>query len=557
MNLDIYNIDASSFPNVSLYVDASDLDEKTLSNLKESDFEIIETLADGSSQTLLLSDIREVVQLDDEILNFVFDLSGDLTVQQQNTFKNLLSSFLNQVDYSHNTIQFTSLDNNLFTIETLSSDIENSLKSFQDMPIQTETQFLQILELAFANNVFKEPQSIVLFTNAISEIMIEKTTENDSILSDEKPTLNTEDDNEENIVDETEKETESDATSSGDDSEKEEAILPNPPTAPMIPTEPILTTEEIISQKIIDLANEKGITIHIIGIQEKIENSLFYPITKETGGSYFLLQDKNLSSYFDDAMADKDRFYVLEYLSQNTSQTSDYRELLLQTSESNTLYAQEKIEFLPYTSTMRTIDIEQPTISNTITELPSLPDTVVSTPPEEVVASDDIQNINPIVAPSSNFSSSVDMIIPNSNTKVLTEADLSGLSLAQLRIARNEIYARHGRQFQDEFLTEWFNSKSWYTSIAKKYSSSAFDALSPQPTSSIEYDNIQFILEYENKRIANGDIFDHLSTALLTEYDLALSKTTLQKALIQIEKEPSTTITQQNKTLIQNAINQL
>lgn len=53
-------------------------------------------------------------------------------------------------------------------------------------------------------------------------------------------------------------------------------------------------------------------------------------------------------------------------------------------------------------------------------------------------------------------------ILPNSNTVKLTRNDLSGLSKEQLRLARNEIFARHGMIFGAEDLKNYFSSKSWY-----------------------------------------------------------------------------------------------
>jgi len=53
-------------------------------------------------------------------------------------------------------------------------------------------------------------------------------------------------------------------------------------------------------------------------------------------------------------------------------------------------------------------------------------------------------------------------IIPDSSTRYLTNADVIGLTSEQLRLARNEIYARHGRKFKDEGLQAYFDSKSWY-----------------------------------------------------------------------------------------------
>jgi hypothetical protein len=53
-------------------------------------------------------------------------------------------------------------------------------------------------------------------------------------------------------------------------------------------------------------------------------------------------------------------------------------------------------------------------------------------------------------------------IFPDSDQRLLTVADLQGLSSDQLRIARNEIYARKGRFFKDQSLTAHFSQFSWY-----------------------------------------------------------------------------------------------
>ena len=54
------------------------------------------------------------------------------------------------------------------------------------------------------------------------------------------------------------------------------------------------------------------------------------------------------------------------------------------------------------------------------------------------------------------------MIIPDSDSRKLTEDDLEGLSAEKLRIARNEIYARYGRRFKDKELQAHFDSMEWY-----------------------------------------------------------------------------------------------
>lgn len=67
--------------------------------------------------------------------------------------------------------------------------------------------------------------------------------------------------------------------------------------------------------------------------------------------------------------------------------------------------------------------------------------------------------------PESSTNSYIDdeYIFPYSNSQYLTDSDLWSMSSEELRIARNEIYARYGRMFKDQGLQNYFNSKSWYT----------------------------------------------------------------------------------------------
>lgn len=47
-------------------------------------------------------------------------------------------------------------------------------------------------------------------------------------------------------------------------------------------------------------------------------------------------------------------------------------------------------------------------------------------------------------------------------SKLISEQMLRGLSLNELRLLRNEVYARHGRQFQAPWLSQYFFGQSWY-----------------------------------------------------------------------------------------------
>ncbi|WP_088041585.1 YARHG domain-containing protein [Bacillus sp. EAC] len=58
---------------------------------------------------------------------------------------------------------------------------------------------------------------------------------------------------------------------------------------------------------------------------------------------------------------------------------------------------------------------------------------------------------------------STDFILPDSNLKNLTNGDIERLTPSDLRIARNEIYARHGFVFKSADLNNYFATKSWYS----------------------------------------------------------------------------------------------
>ena len=87
----------------------------------------------------------------------------------------------------------------------------------------------------------------------------------------------------------------------------------------------------------------------------------------------------------------------------------------------------------------------------------------------------------------------VEYLLPESNSKYLTEADLAQLTHEELCFARNEIYARHGYIFIVPEVAAFFAEKSWYqgTVSGAYFNSGVFNAY--------ELANINFIIAYENK----------------------------------------------------------
>lgn len=85
-------------------------------------------------------------------------------------------------------------------------------------------------------------------------------------------------------------------------------------------------------------------------------------------------------------------------------------------------------------------------------------------------------------------------ILPDSNSRMLSEADLESLGERELMLARNEIFARHGFIFTTQWIQGYFLTQGWYrgTTPAAQFDSSVFN--------SYERANIDLILRVEAER---------------------------------------------------------
>jgi hypothetical protein len=73
--------------------------------------------------------------------------------------------------------------------------------------------------------------------------------------------------------------------------------------------------------------------------------------------------------------------------------------------------------------------------------------------------------------------------------RIITGAELQGKSRDELRVMRNEVFARHGKIFQNPDLSGYFTRKSWYSQNLK-YSDSLL--------TDVDKENIRIIQEHEN-----------------------------------------------------------
>lgn len=81
-------------------------------------------------------------------------------------------------------------------------------------------------------------------------------------------------------------------------------------------------------------------------------------------------------------------------------------------------------------------------------------------------------------------------VLEESDIRYIDMMELEGFSAEQCRIARNEIYARHGRIFKAEDLQMHFNSCSWYEPL--------YDEVPEDWLNDYEIANVKTIKEYED-----------------------------------------------------------
>ncbi len=112
---------------------------------------------------------------------------------------------------------------------------------------------------------------------------------------------------------------------------------------------------------------------------------------------------------------------------------------------------------------------EQDTTAQEVTQLPTQEAVVTQAPtveatqaPTQVPVTQIPVTQVPTVVPQQPVTSGADYIFADSQTRLLSVSELTGLTAWELKVARNEIYARHGRLFNSAELQNYFNGKSWY-----------------------------------------------------------------------------------------------
>ena len=121
----------------------------------------------------------------------------------------------------------------------------------------------------------------------------------------------------------------------------------------------------------------------------------------------------------------------------------------------------EAVEVVPATAT------PTPVVTVTVTPVP----TATAVPVPTVIATP-IPTAVPTVMPAEPVYTGGYYIFPDSSNSYLSRAQVESLDVYTLYLARNEIYARHGRMFKNSDLQQYFGSQSWYMPL---YSPENFD----------------------------------------------------------------------------------
>ena len=80
----------------------------------------------------------------------------------------------------------------------------------------------------------------------------------------------------------------------------------------------------------------------------------------------------------------------------------------------------------------------------------------------------------------------------NSDRRYLTADDVYEVDGGAVRFGLNEIYARHGRKFNDPELQNYFNSQPWYTPV---YTPDEFNAIENSVFNEYEKANVKFLAD--------------------------------------------------------------
>lgn len=202
------------------------------------------------------------------------------------------------------------------------------------------------------------------------------------------------------------------------------------------------------------------------GINKKVVVALsaFALILMFVGGSlviYMIMNDGFSARFSEDNQ--------VESIVEKTESSNDFESDSEETSEEESIEEETDTE----TETETETEIE--------TETETEADTETQTETEENNTIEDTEEEN--------------YLLSGSDYRLLSKDELRSMSEYELKLARNEIYARHGRKFKDSNLQAYFDGQSWYKGTIDP---DEFD--DTKMLNEIEKANLDTIMEVENEK---------------------------------------------------------
>lgn len=184
-----------------------------------------------------------------------------------------------------------------------------------------------------------------------------------------------------------------------------------------------------------------------------------------------VLEDEDGFSFYQKASYEKEEYmgYLCGFVKSDKIMNYGAGETLIAYTESGSFYYMMQ-------PTDVTFDVEN---EETAAEYHALMEEIDAVSASVLIAEDDIRY------------DANQFIFPNSSVHELEDYELVNLTNNELWIARNEIYARHGRTFQNEYLQSYFNSCSWYQAVEGK------SEVADSELSEIERANLEKIVSAE------------------------------------------------------------
>ena len=132
----------------------------------------------------------------------------------------------------------------------------------------------------------------------------------------------------------------------------------------------------------------------------------------------------------------------------DTSKSDEsYNELILNTHVDDKWGTEYRVSYWGYESLA---DVKRNCVDNNLSDYDL----------EEVIDS----SVTPVASTGSASSNAQNgMVVPDSDTRYLTESEVRGMSQEEIQDAINEIYARHGYIFQTDSIQRYYEQFSWYT----------------------------------------------------------------------------------------------